>query len=124
MNVRGASHQSRKRLRLPLNWNNLVPVRTAALFLVAAVDAALYLCPPPQAPVAPVKTAAVVPRQAAARTYFHSSLSAPAMSTSEHTGLGYFSTDASAEYRGEHATAVSTTPRGGNRCQPRWSKLG
>ena len=85
-------------------------VKTAALLLIAAVDAALYLCPPPQAPSAPVKTVAAAPRREAARTYFHSSLSAPAMSTSEHTGFGYFSTNPSPDYQGERSTAASTTP--------------
>lgn len=85
-------------------------MKTTALFLVAALDAALYLCPPPPAPVQPVKAVAPAPRQVAARTYFHSSLNAPAMSTSEHTGLGYFSTDPSSAYQGERSTAVSTAP--------------
>ena len=42
--------------------------------------------------------------------YFHSSLNAPAMPTSAHTGLGYFSPDDSSEFRGDYTMAAATVP--------------
>ena len=86
----------------------LLPVKNTALFLVAALDLFLYSYPKPPAVVAPVRVAAVAPKPVAPRTYFHSSLNAPAMPASAYTSMGYFSTDPSSEFRGDSNVAVAT----------------
>ena len=66
------------------------------LLLVALVSGAYYFYTHPRVETVlqPVAGAAPVPLAAPPpRTYFHSPLDAPAMSTSASTGTGYYSTD-------------------------------
>ena len=85
-------------------------MKNTALFLVAALDLFLYSYPKPAAPMEPVRTAAVATRRHAQKTYFHSPLNAPAMDPSAFTSMGYFSTDPSAEFRGDYSVAANVTP--------------
>ena len=80
------------------------------MIAVAALDLFLYSYPKPEAAVASVRTTVAAPRRGAVKTYFHSPLNAPAMSTSSFTSMGYFSTDPSSEFRGDYNAAGAVTP--------------
>ena len=57
-----------------------------------------YMNPRTEAPMEPVAVAAPVAPPPAQRVYFHSPLDAPAMLTSESTGMGYYSTDPNSRF--------------------------
>ncbi len=63
---------------------------------------ALQTPPPPPAPVVAVAKPAL---PAPPKLYFHSSLDAPAMPTSSHTAMGYYSTDSTSGYNGGYANS-------------------
>ena len=92
-------------------------MKNSALFLVAALDLCLYLCPQSKAPEALQAVTPVVYRRVEPRVYFHSPLDAPAMLPSAFTSMGYFSTDPSREFRGGGA-ATPVTPAADNGVTP------
>ena len=68
------------------------------LLLAVLLVGAYYVYAYPQAEPAPQPVAVAAPAPPAPKQYFHSSLDAPAMSTHESTGTGYYSSETTSHF--------------------------